>query len=505
MRVLLDTNIIIHRESHRTSNMDVGHLFNWLDKLHIEKCIHPHTRDELAKFQNQQMVDSMSVKLDSYSYLKTIAQMHPNVVNVCQSIDINQNDIIDSELINEAYQGRVDFLITEDRKMHRKADVLCIKDRVFTIDAFLEKVIAENPQQPDYEVLSVRKEYFGNIDLSDPFFDSFKKDYSEFEQWFNRKSDNFAYVCRSETNSILAFLYLKVEENDETYPDIQPYFIQNKRLKIGTFKVALNGYKLGERFLKIIFDNAMLFKVNEIYVTIFNNTVDQQRLSLLMEDWGFYHHGHKNTQNGRENVYVRNLRVNNFQHSPKTTFPFLNGQSRKFLCPIYPQYHTELLPDSILNNESPADFVDNTPSRNALAKVYISRSFQRDLRPGDIIIFYRTKFGGPAHYTSVTTTLAIVESVNGNFRNFEEFRQACRKRSVFSDNGLMEHWEYQRNNRPFIVNFLYAYSLPRRPNLQELRESKIVMGAPRGFEEISDPAFRELLRISNADNSIIIN
>jgi len=31
----------------------------------------------------------------------------------------------------------------------------------------------------------------------------------------------------------------------------------------------LNGFRLGERFLKIIFDNALKQKVEEIYVTIF--------------------------------------------------------------------------------------------------------------------------------------------------------------------------------------------------------------------------------------------
>ena len=504
MRALLDTNIIIHRESHKISNEDIGLLFNWLDKLRIDKCIHPQTQYELSKFKNEQVVNTMNIKLDSYNCLKTIAPMHHIVGNVCQQLDNNPNDVIDSELINEVYQGRVDFLITEDRKMHRKASELGVKDKVFTIDSFLEKAIAENPQQPDYNVLSVRKEYFGNINLSDAFFDSFKKDYAEFERWFNKKSDDFAYVCRSETNSILAFLYLKIEDERESYPDIQPYLAPNRRLKVGTFKVSLNGYKLGERFLKIIFDNATLFKTNEIYLTIFNNTVDQERLSLLMEDWGFYKHGIKTTQNGNEFVYVKNFLNINFQDSPKQNYPFLNGRCRKFLCPIYPQYHTELLPDSILNNETPANFVDNKPSRNALAKVYISRGMERNLRAGDIIIFYRTADGGPGYYTSVVTTLAVVENVVDNFTHFEEFKKACRKRSVFTDEDLLTHWNH-KSSKPFIINFLYAYSLPVRPNLKALKENNVIENAPRGFEEISDEAFKTILRISNADQSTIIN
>lgn len=505
MRVLLDTNIIIYREGHRASKADVGHLFRWLDNLGIEKCIHSHTLQELSKFQNRVLSDAMSIKVDSYSCLKTNAPIHPEVARLCIDKDVDQNDLIDSELINEVYQDRVDFLITEDRKMHRKAATLGIKSKLFTIDSFLEKVVAENPELPEYKVLSVRKEYFGNINLSDPFFDSFKSDYSEFERWFNRKSDNIAYVCFSASGAILAFLYLKVEGVDEAYSDISPVMPPKKRLKIGTFKVSLNGYKLGERFLKIIFDNALVFNVEEIYLTIFNNTIEQERLSLMLVDWGFNVFGEKHTPNGREVVYSRQLSAKGFNAAPRVYYPYLNGNARKFICPIYPQYHTELFPDSILNNESPSDFVENKPSRNALAKVYISRSIERGLKKGDIIVFYRTAAqGSPAYYSSVATTLAVVERVIDNFVEFADFRDACRKRTVFSDEELLKHWDWNKRNRPFIVNFLYAYSLPKRPNLKALKDNNIIIDAPRGFEQISNQAFTELMRISNANESLIV-
>ncbi len=54
-------------------------------------------------------------------------------------------DIIDTAILNELYQERVDLLLTEDRALHHKARVLGIADRVHTMaDAFLEKVVAEN-------------------------------------------------------------------------------------------------------------------------------------------------------------------------------------------------------------------------------------------------------------------------------------------------------------------------------------------------------------------------
>ncbi len=41
MRVLLDTNILIHREASTVVPQDIGQLFFWLDKLKNEKCVHP--------------------------------------------------------------------------------------------------------------------------------------------------------------------------------------------------------------------------------------------------------------------------------------------------------------------------------------------------------------------------------------------------------------------------------------------------------------------------------
>jgi len=49
MKILLDTNIVIHREASTVVNEDIGVLFRWLDNLHHTKCIHPITVEEIAK------------------------------------------------------------------------------------------------------------------------------------------------------------------------------------------------------------------------------------------------------------------------------------------------------------------------------------------------------------------------------------------------------------------------------------------------------------------------
>ncbi len=49
MKVLLDTNIIIHREAANVVRSDIGISFRWLDELHYGKYIHPLTIEEISK------------------------------------------------------------------------------------------------------------------------------------------------------------------------------------------------------------------------------------------------------------------------------------------------------------------------------------------------------------------------------------------------------------------------------------------------------------------------
>lgn len=503
MRILLDTNIVIHRETNTVVKDDIGHLFKWLDDLKYTKCIHPVTVSEIMTHKDPKVVKTMSVKLTSYTQLKTLAAIAPEVKVVSDALDKTSNDFNDTAILNEVFTDRVDLLITEDRNIHKKAKTLGISEKVFTIDSFLEKVNAENPSLVDYKVLSVKKEHFGNIDLKDSFFDSFREDYPGFDKWFTKKSDDLAYVC-SLDGKIVAFLYLKQEGQGENYSDITPPMGKTKRLKIGTFKVVQNGFKIGERFLKIIFDNALKLSVGEVYVTIFDKTLEQKRLINMLLEWGFVFHGKKAGAIGEEHVLVRDFHPVANRATPKLTYPYADSDASVFIVPIYPEYHTELLPDSILNTESRLDFVEHEPYRNAISKVYISRSMERNLQPGDIIVFYRT--GGL--YKSVVSTIGVVENVVKNISSEKQFIDLCRKRSVFDDAELAKHWQYSSTSRPFIVNFLSVYSFPKRPNMKELIDLGVIANvgaAPRGFMRISKDKFELVLKASQSNTNFLVN
>jgi hypothetical protein len=500
MKALLDTNIIIHREASKVINQDVGILFRWLERVNYTKCVHSLTVAEIEKYKNQQTVNTFQIKLDSYERIEIPSPLQAEVLAVSKKIDVNENDKNDTQLLNEVFVGRVDILITEDKKIHKKAFQLGIEDKVFTIDSFLEKTFAEHPDLVNYKVLNVQKLKFGRINLNDDFFSSLKEDYFGFDKWFIKKFDEEAYITVNSNNGLLlSFLYLKVEDKEEIYADITPSFTSKKRLKIGTFKVINNGFRLGERFMKIIFDNALKNKVDEIYVTIFDKRDEQRRLIDLLEQWGFVLWGNKND----EFVYVRNFIKSVDGNNFKQSYPFISRNKDCFIVPIYPDYHTELLPDSILNTESPKDFIEDFPHRNAINKVYVSRALLPHPKVGDVIIFYMT--GG--YYKSVVSTIGVVQEIKYDFSTEDEFILYCRKSSVFPEDQLRAIWKNSKT-KPFVVRFLYIYSFPHRINMKELIDLQVLSGvndAPRGFKQITKEQFNNILKATKSDESFIVD
>lgn len=78
-----------------------------------------------------------------------------------------------------------------------------------------------------------------------------------------------------------------------------------RRLKVGTFKVESTGFRLGERFVKIIFDNALQRNVDEIYVTLYTDREELSALAALLKRWGFTEYGVKIGNGKEEQVLVK--------------------------------------------------------------------------------------------------------------------------------------------------------------------------------------------------------
>lgn len=342
---------------------------------------------------------------------------------------------------------------------------------------------------------------FGEIDLSDSFFDSLKSDYGEFEHWFTRKADDFAYVFSGDAGEIDGFLYLKMENG--AVDDVEPPLPPACRVKVGTLKINPHGTRLGERFLKKIFDHAVTRAAKEIYVTVFEK---HAALVSLFQRYGFEQRASKTTLNGTELVLVKVM--GNVDGGVLERYPLVAaGGNSMYLLSLYPQWHTRLLPDSILNNED-ASIVQDVSHTNSIHKVYLaSMRGMENLRQGDVILIYRTSDGtGPAHYRSVATSVCVIEEYR-NIRSFssrDEFMAYCAPYSVFSAAELNDFWD--RKRYPHVVRFTYNFALPKRVTRGKMIENLgFDAGSYWGFMPLTFDQFKAAISAGELDEGLVVN
>lgn len=481
--VLLDTNIVIHRESYSNVTFEVSRLYKWLDELKCKKMINPDTIEEIKRYKDPAVVAAMSTKLASYDVLVDEAISDQNFIDAMAEYKQDQNGLIDNKLLYQVYRGTADLLITDDKLMLSKASRIFIRDQVLSVDEYLHTVDIQFPKLVDYKMLAVKKKPFGKIDLANPFFDTLKEDYPGFESWFKKKSSEEAYTFE-QAGTILGFLYLKREYEDEVYSDIVPVFPKKNRLKVGTFKIddALSGFRLGERFIKIIFDNAVAAKIDEIYVTLFEGKRDGvDALRDLLKKWGFVYWGDK----GQESVFVKNMRGYDASKGVMFNFPNIENHPRLFFLPIKAEYHTGLFPDSILRNEDMSLYSENKGHLYSLEKIYVTNAFPTGWRPGDVLVIYRMGERWPRKYSSVCTGLAVLESVLSP-STLEEYLKECKNKSIFSEKELVGF--YNVSSYRTVVKMIAYKTFDDKITLDELQTRGLIMGnsGPRPFEEISD-------------------
>ena len=344
-------------------------------------------------------------------------------------------------------------------------------------------------------------EYFKNIDLNNIFFDSLKSDYQEFSEWFEKKSENKALIHFDKNGVLNGFLYLKVE-NEEL--DIDPPKKLAKRLKIGTMKIDAHGTRLGERFIKKIFDYAFHENVEEIYVTIFDK---HKLLTNLFKKYNFNIIGLKKSHNGSENVLSRiMLGENRIPH-----YPFINGKeiNNIYFLSIYPKYHSRLFPDSILKTEDNSILKDISHT-NSIHKIYIAgMSGMENIKKNDVIVIYRTaEDGKAARYNSVFTSICVVEDYKNliEFESYADFNTYCKKYSIFEDIELEKI--YKEKKYKHVVKMTYNTSLNKRINRDKLIDMGIMSNERSfysGFGILTSNQLISVMQTGSVNESLIIN
>lgn len=144
---------------------------------------------------------------------------------------------------------------------------------------------------------------------------------------------------------------------------------------------------------------------------------------------------------------------------------------------------------------------------NSIHKVYIAAmQGVENIKNGDLLIIYRTKDDKApnANYSSVATSLCVVEEYRhiNEFNSEAEFVEYCKPYNIFNEQDLKIYFKTKRY--PKIIKMTYNISFKKRIVLDKLRD--IIKNNDRywGFLSITDEEFKEIIKVGEVNESIII-
>lgn len=285
-----------------------------------------------------------------------------------------------------------------------------------------------------------------------------------------------------------------METENEDYSNIIPTFKPAKRLKICSLKADYTGNKLGQRMMKIVFEEALRYDVDEIYVTVFNTSPQRKRLIGMIQGWGFRRVGVKDQ---KELVFARCMNKQ-LTDNPCTCYPYQDVNAASFVVSLRKDYASMLLPT--LECRIHKDDVE--PYKSAIRKVLVIGEELEEMNCGSVLLFFQKS---DEKKENRVVAAGVVEKVYSNFSDEKEFYSRCRRRSFLSNELLSKYWDVY-DKRPVVVEFLYTYSF-NEDFIGEEQFNKL--GIKDLYNEqvfrLTNNNFKNLIQGSNYEKNIVIN
>lgn len=403
MRFLIDTNILIKLEPEDPANaeadaalaMEINRLIGRGDHSLL---VHPSVHHDIERDTNRERAERTRFLLRKYYELADPPGAE-DLADVVGDPEVGSNDWVDNQLIAAVVDELVDFLITEDYGLLRKLGRAARRDKGLNIQEALDvlRSLYDEPLEPPPAVNAV---LMHSLDRTDPIWESFREDYPEFNEWFNRARQEERQAWTITPDERLAGVVIVKREED------RPFGLEGRQLKITTFKVADEyvGRKYGELLLKSVFRHASQNGYDGLYVTVLEK---YEGLTGLLEDFGFVGLDqrtelgelilHKRLQPDEDDVVGLAPLAFHVMFGPPAIHP---GSTDWFVVPIEPAYEAMLFPtpgqppaiQPTLPGLSEWARGDARPSGfgNAIKKAYLSLTSSRLVSAGAVLLFYRS-------------------------------------------------------------------------------------------------------------------
>ncbi len=495
LRLIIDTNIFISREDATAVSDNLQELLR-ITNAKAQLLVHPLSVEDINQGKDESRKNTIKSKLGAYNLLESPPKPEQDkkyIVMVGEAR--SRNDVVDNSLLYSLYKNAADFLITEDKGIHKKSRNVGLADRVLNIEDALSFFKKQYPDVRIHTVPALKQTPVHNINYDDPILDALKRDYGEsaFRKWWEKISKEGRKVwVYPKGNAVGALLIYKIE--DEAI-ESEPPLEKKKRLKICTLVVSHRGYKIGELFIKMSIEFAIKNGIYELYLTHFTEPND--RFVSLITDFGFYKAGIK----GKEDVFLKMMiPKSGRKYKPldisKMFYPSLydGAEIRKFIVPILPQFHERLFTDYKRQSSLSEHTGEMIIEGNTIKKAYLCNSKIKKINNGDILLFYRSE-------DSKITSIGVAESVHEGLSDPEEIRRIVGKRTVYSDAELKE-----MSKKPTtVIIFRHHFHLKNPVNLNYMIEQNILKGAPQSIVEIDHNCYKAIRAEGGVDERFTVN
>jgi ribosomal protein S18 acetylase RimI-like enzyme len=489
MKLLIDTNIIIGLEDAGEVKESFSALTRKCGEYRVGVFVHEASKHDVERDKNKVRRAATLSKIAKFPLLKNVISPDEAGLSRLYGILKKDNDVVDAKLLHAAATNVVDFLVTEDDGLHRRAKAAGLADRIFTVAEALDWI--KQTYEPDEIFLpAVQSVKAYSLDFTDPIFDEIRSDYPGFDKWTAKCRNEHRDCWIIDDKGALAGVVIR---KDETRAEAKTKHVGPKILKICTFKVgpSYRGNKMGEQLLKQVLWHAQRNKYDLVYVTAY---AKQSGLIGLFEEYGFLQ---TNKIENDELVFEKPIGFGSVTvtegesvlDADRRTYPrFVDGaQVRKFVVPIHPHYHSKLFPEAANQSGSSTVAATGKPG-NSIRKVYLCRAPSDQLRAGDLIFFYMTK--SRSHGSQSLTSLGVVENVRLS-GDIQQIRRWTAKRSVFSDAELTSMaasgWGPLK-----IIDFLLIGHFGPAVSLTLMTQNGVMQSWPQSITRLTEGGYRSL-------------
>lgn len=500
-KLLIDTHVVIGLEDPKPVEARLAEISRLSNEYGVGLFVESANYDDIARDRDEERRRVTLSKLDKFQRLARLPNQTDAALVARFGVINNDNDRSDARLLAALDTRAVDYLISEDTNLHKRASRVGLGDRVLTIDDAVQWLkqtfVAKTIELPH---VTERKAY--ELDERNPIFASLREDYPLFDRWFEGCKQAHRDCWVLEINSEIAGLIVR---KTETHSEAQTQHRGPKILKICTFKVR-DEY-LGEKFGELLLKQALWFAQHNNYDLVYLTVYPKHALLIsLLKYYGFSET--KRSASGELVMEKPILRgalpalTGSALDFARANYPrFHDGTAvSKFYVPIQPDFHRRLFPEMAFGRELPlfptADFgpiltrgKDRTPG-NTIRKVYLCHARTTMIEPGDILLFYMSKDERLAASQSITT-LAIAEQVK-DIDDPDDLIKHTAKRSVYSPEE-MRAMNPTSASRVKVIDFLLVGHTQPVVGLADLQRRGVLGNHPyQSITMLSEDQYRAL-------------